>query len=493
MSAHPKFLVVVFDGLRPDMVTPDAAPNLSRFGIEGCNFSASRTVFPTHTRVIATALATGSFPRNHGIVGNMFYDPKVFRDRVINTGDITHIEAGQLAYGGRLVTTTSMGEIAAQNGFRVAVVSTGSGGSTRLANPKARELGHVSLCLRAWEASIPADCAGKLLEGFDPIPPAARPNSARTRMQTDMFLEGVFPQVQPDISVLWYTDPDFTHHYCGIGSAESHRAIRDIDDEFERLLAWRQRSGLHERLHIIVTSDHGHIGARRKVRVREELAKAGLHFDTHFLDGADYAGKLGYSGAIWVRNSDRGLKGALVDWLFEQPWCGLVFTSGGDGIEGGIPGTFDRSLVMTDHERAPEIYYVMRNDDAVDANGVVGGCYFDGKYPEGGSVHGGLHPKELNIILMAQGAQFRHSFQSDYPAGIIDIAPTILHLLGLPRPDGMDGRVLNEGLVGCPLKPQDPEKLEHSVGPGARRQHLQFSRVGSTLYLDGGWVEEATE
>jgi len=182
MSAHAKFLIVVIDGLRPDMVTPDAAPNLSRFGIEGCNFSASRTVFPTHTRVIATALATGSFPRNHGIVANMSYDPKVFRDRVINTGDITHIEAGELAYGGRLVTTASMGEIAAQNGFRVAVVSTGSGGSTRLVNPKARELGHVSLCLRAWEVSIPADFLGEMLEDFGPIPPAARPNSARTRM-----------------------------------------------------------------------------------------------------------------------------------------------------------------------------------------------------------------------------------------------------------------------------------------------------------------------
>jgi len=91
-----------------------------------------------------------------------------------------------------------------------------------------------------------------------------------------MFSECVFPQVQADISVLWYTDPDFTYHYCGIGSAESYRAIRDIDDQFERLLTWRQRSGLQERLHIIVASDHGHIRARRKVRAREELAKAGL-------------------------------------------------------------------------------------------------------------------------------------------------------------------------------------------------------------------------
>lgn len=490
MTAHPKFLVVVFDGLRPDMVTPELAPTLWHFTAEGCQFSASRSVFPTHTRVNAAALATGALPRNHGIIANKFYDSKVFRDRVIHTGDITHIEAGQLAYGGRLVTALSMGEVAAQNGFRVAVVSTGSGGSTRMVNPKARELGHVSLCLRAWEASIPADFAREMLKDFGPIPPAARPNSARTRMQTDMFLERVFPQVQADISVLWYTDPDFTYHYCGIGSVESYRAIRDIDAEFERLLAWRQRSGLHERLQIMVASDHGHITARGKVRVREELAEAGFHFDTHFLDGADFVSKLGYSGAIWVRNGDRGLKGALVAWLFEQPWCGLVFTSGGDGIEGGIPGTFDRSLVMTDHERAPEIYYIMRNDDTVDANGVVGGCYFDGKYPEGGSVHGGLHPKELNIILMAQGSQFRQSFRSDYPSGIIDIAPTVLYLLGVPQPFGMDGRVLSEGLVGCPLKPQEPERLEHSVGAPSRRQHLQFSRVGSAVYLEGGWVEE---
>lgn len=219
------------------------------------------------------------------------------------------------------------------------------------------------------------------------------------------------------------------------------------------------------------------------------MTRAGLRFDSHFLNDADFAGSPGYTGAIRVRDSDQRLMASLVDWLFEQPWCGMVFTAGGGGIEGAIPGTFSRSLVMTDHERAPEIYYIMRNDDARDANGIVGGCYFDGEYPEGGSTHGGLHPKELNNVLMVQGSLFRQTYCSDYPAGIIDVAPTVLHLLGFPQPVGMSGRVLREALNGSSPEPQEPVRLECTAGTQRRCQHLKFSRVGSTTYLDAGWVE----
>ena len=155
-AEKPKVLIVVFDGLRPDMVSAALSPNLHGFLAEGSRFAESRSVFPSATRVNATSMATGATPAVHGIVANMFHDPRIFGGRLVHTGEAAHLEAGETAYGGRLVTATTMGDAVAAAGGKVAVVSTGSGGTTRLLNPRVAKLGHISLCLRAWESSVPA-------------------------------------------------------------------------------------------------------------------------------------------------------------------------------------------------------------------------------------------------------------------------------------------------------------------------------------------------
>src|SRR5947208_13018708 len=55
-------LVLVLDGLRPDAITPGETPNLWRLRQEVVNFPNSHAVFPTVTRVNATAISTGTYP-----------------------------------------------------------------------------------------------------------------------------------------------------------------------------------------------------------------------------------------------------------------------------------------------------------------------------------------------------------------------------------------------------------------------------------------------
>ena len=80
----------------------------------------------------------------------------------------------------------------------------------------------------------------------------------------------------------------------------------------------------------------------------------------------------------------------------------------------------------------------MHNDDAIYGNNVIGSCFYNGAYPEGGGTHGGLHAKELHVVMAAQGTLFKAGLESVHPAGIIDITPTILHLLGLEQPQEAD-------------------------------------------------------
>src|SRR5881392_3818738 len=69
-------LVIVVDGLRPDYVSRDVMPRLTRLGQRGIVFTAHHSVFPTVTRVNASSFVTGAYPETHGLMGNNIYIPK---------------------------------------------------------------------------------------------------------------------------------------------------------------------------------------------------------------------------------------------------------------------------------------------------------------------------------------------------------------------------------------------------------------------------------
>src|SRR5690606_23687953 len=62
---------------------------------------------------------------------------------------------------------------------------------------------------------------------------------------------------------------------------------------------------------------------------------------------------------------------------------------------------------------------------------------------QGGVEFAGSH--RLDGVFMASGGPFRQGFAFG-GAKIVDVAPTVLYLMGLPVPDEMDGRVLVEAL-----------------------------------------------
>ncbi len=304
-----------------------------------------------------------------------------------------------------------------------------------------------------------------------------------------MVIDTIMPRHRPDITVLWFADPDQTHHYLGVAGPDMAVALGSVDAQIGRLLEWRSLAGLDETLQIIVTSDHGHLSTKERIDVNDAAEQAGLIIGDHLGDDIDYAGYTSYCGAMKVRDRDPARMKKMVDWLARQPWCGMIFTPGGDGVCGGVEGTIDHAAVLIDHPRAPDIYFVMRNDGAVHGPGIAGSCYYNGGYPQGGGTHGGLHPKELQNVMAAGGTLFRKAWQSPYPSGIIDIAPTILHLLGLTKPERADGRVLLEALDGFGGPAPEAESELFSVRHAGGMQHLKVSRVGATTYLDKGWIE----
>jgi arylsulfatase A-like enzyme len=80
--------------------------------------------------------------------------------------------------------------------------------------------------------------------------------------------------------------------------------------------------------------------------------------------------------------------------------------------------------------------------------------------------------------LIASGPSFASGLHSELPSGNIDIAPTVLELLGIPLPEHFDGRVLHEAL-------ESGHELESSLAAQSvsRSPSITSVTVGDTCYL----------
>jgi len=491
MVKLPRFVIFVFDALRRDMITAEHMPHLRRFIDEGCDFPSSRCVFPSETRVNAASLACGAMPAATGVVANKFFDGRVFADKLFHTAKHDDMQAAEQAYGGRFVTAPTLGELLADAGRSLAVVSTGSAGATHLLNPRSAALNQVTLSLSDWRRSSPTAYADKMLAKHGPIPAAGKPNVERIRLQMDMVLDSVLPDLSPDGLIVWFSDPDSTYHECGIGSPESLAAIRNTDVQFGRFLdVWRAHPE-RDACTLAVCSDHSQVSAERRIKVKDALLADGIVVGAALDRATLLAGSTGYSGAVSVAGGDARRIAELANWLNAQSWCGNVFTPGGDGVRGGVPGTLDRALLMLDHARAPQVYYTMRADDQLNRWGLPGTCWYDSnEVPLGGGTHGGLHRIEMTNLLALQGKGYKQGYRSPWPASQTDLAPTLLAELGIARPSQMTGRVLTEARVQGE-EPPPTQTFLFDVQASRSSQFLRVWRVGGTAYIDQGWVEGA--
>lgn len=459
------FLLVVFDGLRPDMMTAADTPNLLRFAALGTRFARARSVFPSETRVCSASVVTGCLPRRHGLVANRIAHP-LDALRSVDTGVKRNLQALEQELGTALLEVPTLGEILAAAGRDFAVLSSGTTGQTHVLNPRAADLGQVTLSAHGPEACSPE--GARLLATLDP--PPAEP-AARAVWIAEAYRTRMLP-APPAASVLWLCEPDSSAHYQGLGSVANRAALRAADAAFGRILDDWQAGPQRERLTIAVASDHGHAGITGHVDVAAALAAGGFG-DCQLLAGN--------SGGITVPGGEAARVTALAHWLTRQGWAGAVFAADRAELPAGV---LPRSALLADHARQAPVLFTLRTSPGPTAHGVPGGTLFDGALPLGGGTHGGLSAAELRTVLMLAGGTVRTGALSEWPAGLIDIAPTALALLGLRGGAAMDGRVLGEAFAGgaLPVVPAAPETWEAVEGGYAQR--LQRTWLGRQLYLD---------
>jgi hypothetical protein len=183
---------------------------------------------------------------------------------------------------------------------------------------------------------------------------------------------------------------------------------------------------------------------------------------------------------------DTTLTRRLVEFLQQSDFAGVIFT------KEAMEGTFrlDQARIETDH--APDVVMAFRWNDAKNQFGVPGMIDADWQRPAGEGTHATLSRFDMHNTLIAAGPDFHRGEVDDLPTGNVDLAPTILHILGIKTPHKMDGRILSEAMtngdrVRTGLKAETKTiEAKKDFAAGTWRQSLRISRVGSTIYLDEG-------
>ena len=482
-----RVVIVVWDGLRPDLVVPEVTPTLTAMAERGTWVRNSYCAYPSETRVNATSLATGCHPGRHGIVGNKLYVPAVDPHGAVVTGDAATLTA-IAERDPPLVAVPCLGDYLAEAGKSVVVVSSGSPGSAWLSNPRPQDHLYNRALVR------PAEAQAIVTQRWE-VPLDSYPATGRLDWQARVCTEHVWPVLRPDVTVCWLTDPDHTQHRFGLGAPQSLDALRGCDALFNRLLASLDSLGWRDDTNVIVTSDHGFTTRRPRHETDPVpgLITAGLKAAPES-DDVIVSG-----GAIYLTSESTDRAAAIVQALQDHPAAGAIFAAD-DGPAAGQPGTMPLSVAWGGrlHRRRPDIQFSPAWWDDTNEYGVPG--YAAG--PAGAS-HGSTSPRDLRNTLILAGPDVRSGTTSDVPAGLIDLAPTVLTMLGLPVPATMDGRVLTEvlrpGVVGGETTPTpEPQSETASASAamttgGSYRQWLRRVRVGKTSYLVAAGAERDEE
>src|SRR2546422_10329935 len=115
-SSAPKgkaehIVVVVWDGMRPDFITPQFTPTLYQLARDGVFFKNHHPVYVSSTEVNGTAMATGVYPDRSGIMANTDYRPDIGYLGPLGTESIEAIRRGDMLTEGNFILVPTVAEI----------------------------------------------------------------------------------------------------------------------------------------------------------------------------------------------------------------------------------------------------------------------------------------------------------------------------------------------------------------------------------------------
>ncbi len=493
-SAHGKaehVVIVVWDGLRPDMINHENTPTLARMVHEGTFFARHHSVYPTSTEVNGTAIATGCFPGHSGIIGNREYRPAINPREPVATEAVATVRKGDEISGGKYLAVPTLAEMLRRSGHRTVVAGTKPVAllMDRALRQPAQGVAGESISLVGGK-SLPVNVADEVVKSQGEFPSQVLhlPNTVADAWTTGALTNALWYGEPPELSVLWLSEPDFSQHEFGIGSPTGLGALGSSDAQLATVLASLNKGGRRDKTDVFVVSDHGFSTIGSGVDVRQKLVEAGLpahkEYNAPPSRGDILVDSLGGSVYLYVTGHDDPMIERIVRFLQGSDFAGAIFT------RQAIPGTFALSAAHIDSPDAPDVAVSLRWTEDKNTVGLPGTTFSYGDRKAGQGTHATLGRYDVHNTLIAAGPDFRAGAENDTPSSNADVAPTIAWILGQPLTGPVDGHVLKEALVSeekwAPAAAPKTERLEAGCDLADKhwQQYLQLTRYDGEDYLD---------
>jgi len=482
------FVLVVWDGMRPDFVSPELTPVLWSLRQQGVWFANHHAAYPSSTEVNGTVLATGVFPEHSYILANTEYRPDIDPLQPVASQSLLTVRRGDEISGGKYIAVPTVAERLRARNETTAVV-----GAKEVALLHDRQMRGDDSSSPVWfaEGCLPPSRLPALTNLLGVFPVAASPNIGRDQWAARCLTEAFWGDHPPRYSMLWLSEPDYSQHEHGPGSPAAVEAIRNCDDRLGAVLQALERRGLRAETDIIVVSDHGFSAIGANCDVAASLRASGFNARAKWEQPPKPGDVMvvgnGGSVLLYVIGRSPAVISNVVTTLQQQSFSGVIFT------RAGLPGTFPLAEVKVGGPDAPDIIVSTRWTRRPAPNEHPYIEVFNDGYPEysaGGGMHVTLSPTDLHNTCVAAGPDFLAGVADSLPSGNVDIAPTLLYLMNVPTERPLDGRVLKEALKGtdATLGKVELGRRDASVGlpEGTWEQHLNFIELNGVRYLDEG-------
>ena len=481
-------VVLVWDGMRPDLISEHNSPILWKFAHNGVIFRRHHSVYPTMTNVNGAAIATGAYPNRSSLLANIEFRARINPKIPIDSANLDMFRKADELSGGKYLLMPTVAETLRGAGLTVAIAGTKS---VAFLHDRASEWTTASSQngLIRFAAAPMSPALGeetiKLLGPF--LIESTATSDARNSYATRAMIEILWRDTVPTYSLLWLSDPDLTQHEHSPGAGPSMAAIRSSDRHLGAILDALSKKNVRDKTDVLIVSDHGFSTIERAINFPETVRAAGFDAVSAFQDepkpGQIMVVENAGSILFYVIEHDHAVATRLIEWLQHSDFAGVIFS------REKFEGTFPLESIRANTSDAPDVIVSLRWNPKPNRFGSSGQIITDATRRAGQGSHATLSEYDVHNTLVAGGPRFRKGFQDDLPTGNIDLAQTILHLLGLKPSQKLDGRVLSEALIdeAAPGQPTT-EKLEtkRKFDSGEWHQHLRISHLGDTTYFDEG-------
>lgn len=522
VAPQPKLvLVLVVDGLPNEQVLryreQFGQGGLRRMLDQGAAFSdAHQAHGVTVTAVGHSAVLTGAYPYQHGVIGNNWIDPVTkksvyctedsnyhYIDETTRPGDGTspaRLRVGTLGDELRYASGKRSKVVTVSGKDRGAILLAGKTGTAYMYMDQTGNFASSTYYMASHPAWVQRYRAGKPQERYygkswtplladaayaadapDAPARAGVPNSFPfsytsasgtpdssyyARLKTGPFLDqltldfaraaiegeqlGANPAGVPDLLGVSLSAHDYVNHAYGPESKMSHDHLQRLDRMLASFLGYLDRRIGLDNVLVVLTADHGFANVPEFDQAR--------HLDAQRVDGDRLVGALRqhlagrYGGAQLVSawslpniHLDYGLierngwrreevEQTAARFLQSQPGVAEVYTRG-QFENGAVSGTRTATLMRRAWNR----------EASGDLMVVVQPYHFFGS-GDSGTSHGTPYAYDTNVPLMLMGRRWIKPGAYGQYAEVVDLAPTLAHLLHLRPPAASEGRVLVESL-----------------------------------------------